>query len=114
MKKILGLALASATVATVCMFAGDSKIDVAKVFEKECQGCHGPNHEGGVGSSLDPKVIRTKNAYMLRDTILGGRAGTAMPAFKSSFANDPATTLAAVSLAEERPPPRKSRIPYLA
>lgn len=90
MKKILGMALISATVASVCSFAGDSKMDVVKVFEKECQGCHGPNHEGGVGSSLDPKVIRSKNSYALRDVILNGRAGTAMPAFKSSFTNDDA------------------------
>jgi nitrite reductase (NO-forming)/hydroxylamine reductase len=89
-RKILGLALASATIATVCMFAGDSKIDAANLFEKECQGCHGPNHEGGVGSSLDPKVIRTKNDYMLRDTILDGRAGTAMPSFRSRLTKDDA------------------------
>lgn len=90
MRKILGMALVSVTVASVCAFAGDSKMDVAKVFEKECQGCHGPNHEGGVGSSLDPKVIRSKNSYSLRDIILNGRAGTAMPAFKSSFTTDDA------------------------
>lgn len=90
MRKILGVALISATVASICAFAGDSKMDVVKVFEKECQGCHGPNHEGGVGSSLDPKVIRNKNSYALRDVILNGRAGTAMPAFKSSFTTDDA------------------------
>ena len=67
------------------LFAGTSKMNVEKVFEKECQGCHGPNHEGGVGSDLRPNVIGKKNAYMLAETILNGRPGTAMPPFKSKF-----------------------------
>ncbi|MFZ3052593.1 MAG: cytochrome D1 domain-containing protein [Sulfuricurvum sp.] len=90
MKKILGTALASALFITLPLMAGDSKMDVAKMFDKECQGCHGPNHEGGVGSSLDPKAIAKKGDYFLRDTILNGRAGTAMPDFKSKFTSDDA------------------------
>jgi len=65
-------------------------MDVSKMFEKECQGCHGPNHEGGVGSSLDPKVISKKNDYMLVDVILNGKAGTAMPSFKDKMNKDDA------------------------
>ena len=85
MKKVLGIALASAVFTALPLMAGESKMDVAKMFEKECQGCHGPNHEGGVGSSLDPKVISKKNDYMLVDVLLNGRAGTAMPAFKDKM-----------------------------
>ncbi|MDD4854621.1 MAG: cytochrome D1 domain-containing protein [Sulfuricurvum sp.] len=90
MKKVLGITLAGAVFATLPLMAGESKMDVAKMFEKECQGCHGPNHEGGVGSSLDPKVISKKNAYLLVDTIMGGRAGTAMPSFKDKMNKDDA------------------------
>ena len=90
MIKVLGITLAGVVFAALPAMAGESKMDVAKMFEKECQGCHGPNHEGGVGSSLDPKVIGKKNAYMLSDVILGGRAGTAMPAFKGSMNKDDA------------------------
>lgn len=82
MKKVLGIALAGVVFTALPLMAGESKMDVAKIFEKECQGCHGPNHEGGVGSSLDPKIISKKNDYTLVDVILNGRAGTAMPAYK--------------------------------
>ncbi|MFA5215461.1 cytochrome D1 domain-containing protein [Sulfuricurvum sp.] len=85
MKKILSITLAGALLASIPLIAGESKMDVAKMFEKECQGCHGPNHEGGVGSSLDPKIIGKKNAYFLVETIMGGRAGTAMPSFKGKM-----------------------------
>ena len=66
-------------------FAGTSNMDVASVFEKECQGCHGPNHEGGVGADLRPNVIAKKNAEDLAQVILNGRPGTAMPPFKEKF-----------------------------
>ncbi|MGB6018310.1 MAG: cytochrome c, partial [Sulfurimonadaceae bacterium] len=72
------------------LYAGVSKMDVEKMFEKECQGCHGPNHEGGVGSDLRPAVISKKNAYTLSEAIVNGRAGTAMPAFKDKFSKDDA------------------------
>lgn len=88
MIKVLGITLAGVVFAALPVMAGESKMDVAKMFEKECQGCHGPNHEGGVGSSLDPKVIGKKNAYMLADVIMNGRAGTAMPAFKGKMEKD--------------------------
>lgn len=88
MKKALGLMLCGAAVMTLPLMAGESTMDVVKMFEKECQGCHGPNHEGGVGSSLDPKVIAKKNDHMLADVILNGRAGTAMPAFKGKMNKD--------------------------
>ncbi len=81
----LVMSVAALAVVSSGLFAGTSNMDVEKVFEKECQGCHGPNHEGGVGSDLRPKVISKKNAYMLAETILNGRAGTAMPQFKESF-----------------------------
>ncbi len=90
MKKVLGITLAGVVFATLPLMAGESKMDVSKMFEKECQGCHGPNHEGGVGSSLDPKVISKKNDYMLVDVVLNGRAGTAMPAFKDKMNKDDA------------------------
>ncbi|MDO9208193.1 MAG: cytochrome D1 domain-containing protein [Sulfuricurvum sp.] len=90
MKKVLGITLAGVAFAALPLMAGESKMDVSKMFEKECQGCHGPNHEGGVGSSLDPKVISKKNDYMLVDVVLNGRAGTAMPAFKDKMNKDDA------------------------
>ena len=85
--KINKLIVSAAALAVVSssLFAGTSGMDVEKVFERECQGCHGPNHEGGVGSDLRPGVISKKNAYMLAETIRNGRAGTAMPPFGEKF-----------------------------
>ncbi|OHE02249.1 MAG: hypothetical protein A3G74_01070, partial [Sulfurimonas sp. RIFCSPLOWO2_12_FULL_34_6] len=77
----LVMSVAAMAVVTSGLVADTSKMDVEKVFEKECQGCHGPNHEGGVGSDLRPAVTAKKNAYELAAVILNGKAGTAMPQF---------------------------------
>ena len=75
------MSAAALAVVSTGLFAGTSNMDVEKVFERECQGCHGPNHEGGVGSDLRPKVIAKKNAYVLAEAVLNGVAGSAMPPF---------------------------------
>ena len=79
------VSVAALAVVSTGLFADTSAMDVEKMFEKECQGCHGPNHEGGVGSDLRPAVIDKKNAYMLAEVILEGRAGTAMPPFSDKL-----------------------------
>ncbi|MDD5401162.1 MAG: cytochrome D1 domain-containing protein [Sulfurimonas sp.] len=81
----LVMSVAAMAVVGSGLMADSSAMDVEKVFEKECQGCHGPNHEGGVGSDLRPAVTAKKNAYDLSNTILNGKAGTAMPGFKEKF-----------------------------
>jgi nitrite reductase (NO-forming)/hydroxylamine reductase len=71
------------TVAAAALTTGAvASFDPEAVFEKDCQGCHGPAHQGGVGADLRPAAIQGKNAYKLAETIMNGRAGTAMPAFK--------------------------------
>ena len=81
----LVMSVAAMAVVTSGLLADTSAMDVEKVFEKECQGCHGPNHEGGVGSDLRPAVTAKKNAYELAAVVLNGKAGTAMPGFKEKF-----------------------------
>ncbi len=83
--------VAAVGIATVGLQAGTSKMDFAKVYEKECQGCHGPIHQGGVGSDLRPKALKKKNREFLAETILNGRENTAMPAWSSTFSKDDAT-----------------------
>ena len=92
LNKIVTSVAAMAVVSTG-LFAGTSNMDVEKVFERECQGCHGPNHEGGVGSDLRPAVTAKKNAYELAEVIRNGRAGTAMPEFKEKFTKADADTM---------------------
>jgi len=89
LNRILALAAATSLAATFAL-AGTSKMDFAKKYEKECQGCHGPIHQGGVGSDLRPKALKKKNHEMLAETILNGRDNTAMPAWNTSFSKDDA------------------------
>lgn len=77
----------SATMAT----AGTSTMDFAAMYEKECQGCHGPIHQGGVGSDLRPEALKVKNREMLAEKILHGVENTAMPAWEGAFSKDDAT-----------------------
>ncbi len=82
--------VAAVSLAVTMAQAGTSKMNFAKMYEKECQGCHGPIHQGGVGADLRPKALKKKNKQMLVDTILEGRPGTAMPSWKSKFSRDDA------------------------
>ena len=87
--KLFSLAAATCVAATMAT-AGTSKMDYAQMYEKECQGCHGPIHQGGVGSDLRPKALKKKEAHILVETILNGRENTAMPAWKDKFSKDDA------------------------
>jgi len=89
LNKILGLAVATSFAASMAI-AGTSSMNFAEKYEKECQGCHGPIHQGGVGSDLRPKALKKKNAEMLAETIMNGRDNTAMPAWNTSFSKDDA------------------------
>jgi len=89
LNRILGLAAATSFAATFAL-AGTSNMDFAAKFEKECQGCHGPIHQGGVGSDLRPKALKAKNTELLTAAIMNGVENTAMPAWNSSFSADDA------------------------
>ena len=87
--KILSLTACS-VIAAGSLFAGSSAMDFANVYEKECQGCHGPIHQGGVGSDLRPDALKKKERHVLRDAIMNGVANTAMPQWQQSFSKDDA------------------------
>ena len=89
LNKLLGLAAATSFAATMAM-AGTSTMDMAAKYEKECQGCHGPIHQGGVGSDLRPKALKAKNAELMAAAIMDGVENTAMPAWNSTFSKDDA------------------------
>jgi nitrite reductase (NO-forming)/hydroxylamine reductase len=89
LNKFLSVAAATCVAATMAT-AGTSKMDMAAKYEKECQGCHGPIHQGGVGSDLRPKALKAKNTELLTAAIMDGVENTAMPAWNSSFSADDA------------------------
>ena len=59
-------------------------IDASKIFAEKCSGCHGKNREGvsGLAPSLTPDRLADLSDTKLKETILNGRSGTVMPAFK--------------------------------
>ena len=83
----------------------------AKLFRSRCVVCHGERGEGKIGPSLNsPSVLPVVSNAFLHDTIVRGRPGTAMPAWRQlstedvvdliallrSWHEDPATELPAV------------------
>lgn len=90
LNKLITLVAVSSLAATMAI-AGTSKMDFAEKYEKECQGCHGPIHQGGVGSDLRPAALKKKSREFLAEAILEGVPNTAMPAWKDSFTKDDAS-----------------------
>ncbi|MCH9741420.1 MAG: nitrite reductase [Epsilonproteobacteria bacterium] len=87
--KFLSIA-ASTCIAATFALAGSSTMNFAEVYEKECQGCHGPIHQGGVGSDLRPAALKKQETYKLEEAIMDGVENTAMPAWNTSFSKDDA------------------------
>lgn len=87
--KVLSLAACSVVTAG-SLFAGTSNMDFPEVYEKECQGCHGPIHQGGVGSDLRPGALKKQERHVLRDAIIAGVPNTAMPQWDHMFSKDDA------------------------
>ncbi len=56
--------------------------ELVHMVREDCGSCHGLTLKGGLGPSLLPQALRDKPAGSLRDTILNGRPGTAMPPWK--------------------------------
>lgn len=81
---ILALAVFSCT-SYAADYAADSDIshqrqlELVKMVRNDCGSCHGLTLKGGLGSPLLPESLRDKSVIGLREVILRGRTGTAMP-----------------------------------
>jgi len=53
--------------------------ELAQLVRNDCGSCHGLTLKGGLGPALLPESLRDKSIEGLRETILRGRTGTAMP-----------------------------------
>ena len=60
-------------------------ISAVELYDTKCSVCHGVNREGvdKLGLPLTPERLDELSDDEIRDTILNGRFGTAMPAFKA-------------------------------
>ncbi len=54
---------------------------LANFVQQDCGSCHGLTLEGGLGSPLLPENLEHMDADVIRDVILGGLPGTAMPSW---------------------------------
>lgn len=52
---------------------------LVRLVRNDCGACHGARLTGGLGPALLPSTLSEKPPESLRDTILHGRPGTAMP-----------------------------------
>lgn len=64
----------------------ERKTTLIKLVRNDCGSCHGMTLKGGLGPELLPESLHNSNPESLRETILHGRTGTAMPPW-SAFIN---------------------------
>ena len=57
--------------------------ELVRLVRQDCGSCHGMKLTGGLGVPLTPAALRDKPLEGLAMTILYGRPGTAMPAWKT-------------------------------
>jgi cytochrome c55X len=56
--------------------------ELVRLLRQDCGSCHGMRLTGGLGPPLTPAALHGKPADSLTATIIGGRAGTAMPPWR--------------------------------
>jgi cytochrome c55X len=62
--------------------------ELLNLLKHDCGSCHGLPPKGGLGPSLMPEALADKNDQLLLDAIQNGRAGTAMPPWRSFLSID--------------------------
>ncbi len=55
------------------------QLELVRLVRNDCGSCHGLTLKGGLGPALLPESLRDKAPEGLREAILRGRTGTAMP-----------------------------------
>ncbi|MCP4487243.1 MAG: cytochrome c [Gammaproteobacteria bacterium] len=60
---------------------------------QDCGSCHGLTMKGGLGPALLPDSLKGKPAAFITTTILDGRPGTAMPAWRALLSAEEAAWL---------------------
>jgi cytochrome c55X len=63
--------------------SSERKEQLNHIVKQDCGSCHGMTLKGGLGPALLPEDLKGKTVLFLQHTILHGRAGTAMPPWKT-------------------------------
>ena len=61
----------------------EKKAQLIHMVKQDCGSCHGMTLKGGLGPTLLPKSMNKLSESTIKNTILFGRPGTAMPPFES-------------------------------
>ena len=75
----LGALVSSAVGWTAEDISPERRMELVRLVRNDCGSCHGGRLNGGLGPALSPESLRDKAAAGLRETILHGRPGGAMP-----------------------------------
>lgn len=80
-------------------YADASERELIRLVRQDCGSCHGMQLTGGLGTPLTREALADKPLEFLSATILYGRAGTAMPPWKSLLTENDANWIAQQLLA---------------
>jgi cytochrome c55X len=69
--------------------------EIVRLLRQDCGSCHGMRLTGGLGPPLTPQALHDKPSESLVATIVGGRAGTAMPPWRPFLSEAEAAWLVA-------------------
>lgn len=61
----------------------ERKAQLNHIVKQDCGSCHGMTLKGGLGPALLVENLQDKPILFIKNTILYGRAGTAMPPWKT-------------------------------
>ena len=72
----------------------EKKQDLIHLLKNDCGSCHGYTLKGGLAPALLPTTLKNKSLNFLKNTILNGREGTAMPPWNPLLTEQEAQFLA--------------------
>jgi len=58
------------------------RAELLHLLRQDCGACHGMTLKGGLGPSLEPAALASKDPAVLEQVILEGRPGTPMPPWR--------------------------------
>lgn len=73
--------------------SGARQLELRHLLIQDCGSCHGMTLKGGLGPALRPADLEGKPDELLINTILLGRAGTAMPSWQPMLTHEEAAWL---------------------
>ena len=68
--------------------------ELTHIVKQDCGSCHGMTLKGGLGPALLVENLQNKPIFFIQNTILYGRAGTAMPPWKTLLTEQEALWIA--------------------